>query len=495
MVSRFLIPLFVTFLFADYPFIPNIRVSDDSGGEVNQGESSFTVYGENIYAVCNIAERSVIPMIPYAYSLNGGLQWEPNLNFNDPTVGITWHTDPVIGVDDSGNVHMIVQFSVFLIKHYYSRDGGLTWIDTTDVSDPTTGGIVDKPWMIVKGNKVYVAWQEFGGSEEGIRFAKSIDYGATFERQTIDTTRRGLIALNMDDQGVLYLAYIYDGLYFTKSYDDGETWTPPVYLSNVIYSSGVGDRAPINSLAAYGDGVLFISWVDSRNGNWDILGMRSIDGGENWTGPFIVNDITTGGQCKGWVTFDPYGYLHIFWYHTPDWPTTTSSLWSVRYQYSADSGLSFTSSFRITDTTFLAHYFTDTTFMGDYHTIVTDSNYIYAIWTDGRDGNMNLYFSKAILPLSIEEKESKSSLPRLLSFEIQSPFRGRTLLKINLREGSRVDIKVYDVCGRFHKYLFKGKVKGGVHHIPVTMEGKSGIYFFYLDAGGERRVVKGVKVD
>jgi len=384
---------------ADPPFIQNVRVSDDSGGEVNQGESSFAVYGDNIYAICNIAERSIIPMIPFAKSQDGGLSFDSNLVFVDSSVGVTWHTDPVIGVDDSGNVHMIVQFYVYLIRHYLSRDGGNTWVDTTDVSDPSTGGFVDKPWMIVKDNRVYVVWQEFGGSSQGIRFAKSTNYGQSFERKTIDPNRTGITALNIDENGVLYLAYVSWGLYFTKSYDDGETWQTPLYLNPVYYSEGVGDRAPINSLAAYGDGVLFISWVDNRYGSWDILGMRSVNGGEDWDGPFIVNDIVSGGQCKGWVTFDPYGGLHTFWYHTPDWPTTLSSLWSVRYQFSSDSGLTFSPSIRITDTTFLGHYYDGyTNFMGDYHTIVADSFYLYAVWADGRDGNMNLYFSKRTLP-------------------------------------------------------------------------------------------------
>jgi hypothetical protein len=209
----------------------------------------------------------------------------------------------------------------------------------------------------------------------------------------------------MDDAGTLYMAYIGGwwlwGVYFTKSFNNGTNWSSPQYLADVYYSSGVGDRAPINSLAATGNGILFLTWVDERYGTWDILGMGSTNGGLSWTGPFVVNDITDGGQCKGWVTFDPYGGLHTFWYHTSSWPTTTSSQWEVRYQYSADSGLTFSPSVRITDTVFLGHYYDGyTNFMGDYHTIVADSHYVYAVWTDGRDGNMNLYFSRALLPQS-----------------------------------------------------------------------------------------------
>lgn len=397
--------LFASFLFADAPFLPNVRISDDAGQVVNQGESCLTAYQNHLYTLCNIAERSYIPMIPFTHSGTRGTNWDPDEIFIDYSTGITWHTDPSVAVDDSGHVHMLVQFYTDYTKHYLSRDHGQTWAETTIVTDPGTGGEVDKPWMVVRGNMVYVCWQEFGGSQEGIRFARSSNYGRTWTRMTVDPTTTGITALNVDDQGTVYLDYIggwwYYGLYFTKSTNHGVSWTSPQYLSDVYYDSGVGDRAPINSIAARGNGTLFLTWVDDRYGTWDILGMRSSNGGSSWTGPYTVNDITQGGQCKGWATFDPYGGLHTFWYHTPNWPTNTSSRWQVRYQYSSNNGASFSPSVRITDTTFLAYYYDgNTDFLGDYHTIVADSHYVYAVWTDGRDGNMNLYFSRALLPQS-----------------------------------------------------------------------------------------------
>lgn len=397
--------LLSTVLLADYPFLTNVRISDDAAQTVNQGESCIAVYGHHLYTLCNIAERSIIPMIPFTHSGTRGTDWDPDEIFVDNSTGITWHTDPAVGVDDSGNVHMMVQFYTDVIKHYLSRDNGQTWAETSFISNPSTGGDVDKPWMIVRGNKVFVAWQEFGGSQSGIRFARSFDYGRTWTRITVDPDRTGIVALNSDDNGTLYIAYVGGwwiyGVYFTKSTNNGSSWTTPQYLSDIYYSSGVGDRAPINSIAARGDGILFLTWVDDRYGTWDIMGMRSSNGGSSWVGPTRINDLIQGGQCKSWVTFDPYGGLHTFWYHTPNWPTNLSSPWEVRYQYSSDNGQSFSPSIRITDTTFLGHYYDGyTDFLGDYHTIVTDSHYVYAVWTDGRDGNMNLYFSRKLLSQS-----------------------------------------------------------------------------------------------
>jgi len=399
----------IILLLADLPFYPNVRVSNDNQQIINQGESSFVVYKGHIYVICNIAERSTIPAIPFSRSDDLGNSFPINYNFVDNTTGVTWHTDPVIGIDDSGYIHMIVQFYTYYIKHYLSKDGGLTWSDTSFVTDLSTGGDVDKPWMVIRGETIYVSWQEFGGTSSGIKFARSFDRGKTWQRFVVDPLRTGITALSLSKSGIIYLAYVSDNLYFTKSYNKGQNWTTPIVIDYVSYSSGYGDRAPINSISVYNDNVLFITWVDSRNGNWDIRGSYSYDGGNTWSNSYIVNKLVLGGQCKSWVSFDPYGNLHLMYYHTSSWPTSSSSKWSIYYQVSRDSGKTWSSPIRVSDTTFLDKAPSSTNgFMGDYHMIVTDSYFVYVIWSDGRDGNQNLYFSKA--PINVVVNYEKSNL-------------------------------------------------------------------------------------
>lgn len=386
--------LFATSIYADVPWIPNVRVSTDVPWDtLNQGESCFDVYGDSIFSICNTAERADVPIAPYAYSFNEG-QTFTQTPFTDNATGIIWHTDPLISVDDSGHVHMLIQFSATLMNHYFSRDGGLTWEDTSQINSILG---VDKPWWVINENEIYVAWQQVDGPE-GIWFAKSTDYGETFTDSMIweGWERRGITALCMDENENLHLALVCwysDSVYYRKSTDKGKTWSPEIPLSDWYYSASYGDRAPINSITARGN-VVFVTWVDTRNGAWDIMGVRSTDGGATWDSPFVVNDITDGGQCKGWAHFDDYGGLHVTYYHTPDWPTDINSLFSLRYQYSPDSGATFNPGIRASDTSFISQ----ADFMGEYHICVSDSLYLYAIWTDGRNGDDNdLYFSKALL--------------------------------------------------------------------------------------------------
>ncbi len=429
-------------LFSNPPFIPNVRVSSDVPWDtLNQGETAMSIWKDSIYMISNTAERGSVPIAPFSYSYNGGQSFT-QVPFTDASTGIIWHTDPVIGIDDSGHVHMLIQFSTSLLKHYLSRDGGQTWSDTTVV----TGSGVDKPWMVVNKNEIYVVWQQVSGNT-GIRLAKSTNYGQSFSQWEI-LNATGITALTMDKNEILHLAVVVwnNGIYYMKSYDKGQTWTSPLYLSDYYYQSSYGDRAPINSIATTGN-VIFITWVDTRYNGWDILAMRSEDGGNTWTGPFVVNENMTGGQCKGWATFDPYGGLHVTYYSTPDWPTNQYSLFSFWYRFSSDSGKTFYPAIRISDVEFRSW----ADFMGEYHICVADSNYIYAEWTDGRNGDDNdLYFSKALL--------SQVKLKENYVFEPDKKIEFPVILKTKYFSEllNNKEFSLYDVMGRKIKGMKSG---------------------------------------
>lgn len=474
--------VFFTLLQADAPWDTNVRVStDEPWDSLNQGESCFAVWGDSIYSVCNTAERGAIPVAPYAYSFDAG-QTFAQIPFTDLTSGIIWHTDPVIGVDDSGYVHMLIQYSATLLKHYLSHDGGQTWADTIQVN-PYNG--VDKPWMVVNGNEIYIAWQQMAG-QTGLWFAKSTDYGQSFTANQI-WNRQYLNALGMDENENLHLLLVAGsgGVYYRKSTDHGDTWLPEIYLGNWLYFSSYGDRAPINSITARGN-VVFGTWVDNSFDGWDIMGVRSTDGGDTWGPPFIVNDITSGGQCKGWAHFDVYGGLHVIYYHTPDWPTNVSSVFELRYQYSADSGATFSPSIRVSDTSFTSL----ADFMGEYHICVSDSQYLYAIWTDGRNGDDNdLYFSKALLTqLSVNEGTPVLATPQHL-LHVPTIWRGTISMQIQ-PSAQPVSIKVYDASGRLIKSLHEREIPSGLTKRLSSDDFPKGIMFIRASSQDRNEVIK-----
>jgi hypothetical protein len=113
-------------IYADTPWFPDVRVSTDEPWDtLNQAESCFDVFGDTIVVICNTAERGRIPNAPCAYSFDRG-QTFTSVPFSDTTTGWIRHTDPVLVIDDSGYVHVIIQFEAHLVRHYRSRDGGQT---------------------------------------------------------------------------------------------------------------------------------------------------------------------------------------------------------------------------------------------------------------------------------------------------------------------------------------------------------------------------------
>lgn len=474
-------------VYADAPWIPNVRVSvDEPWDTLNQGESCFAVFGDTIVSICNTAERGQVPVAPYAYSFDAGQSFV-QIPFTDNTTGIGWHTDPVIAFDDSGHVHMIIQFSIYMLKHYLSRDGGQTWEDTSVVTNVSG---VDKPWMVVNDNEIYITWQQTSGST-GIQLAKSTDYGATWDLSQI-WSRTGITALCMDEYDVLHLSLVHwsaGNVYYKQSTDYGETWSSETPLGNFSYNSHYGDRAPINTITAH-DNVVFTAWVDEGAGTWDISAVRSTDGGATWGSEYVVNDIISGSQCKVWALFDIFGGLHLTYYHSPDWPTSPSSLFSFRYQYSPDGGATFNSGIRVSDTSVVSQ----DDFIGEYHITQADSVYLYAQWADGRNGDYNdLYFSKALLSeLAIAEYRGNDlRVDRIL--EVPVIWHGNVLLRIQPHEHP-VNINAYDVSGRMIKHIYSGSVDQAMQIQLDHNDFPQGVIFLHLSSSTVNEACKVVNI-
>jgi hypothetical protein len=182
--------------------------------------------------------------------------------------------------------------------------------------------------------------------------------------------------------------------------------------------------------------------------------------------------------------------LHVIYYHTPDWPTSPASLFELRYQYSPDSGATFHPSMRVSDTSFVSH----ADFMGEYHICLSDNDYLYAIWTDGRNGDDNdLYFSKAQLSLlSLEEgKILAAQSHRLIS--VPTIWRGNIFMEI--REYSHpVEIRAYDVTGRLIKNIYTGQTEGAQRVQVQSRDFPSGVIFIQAHSNGIREWHKIVNV-
>jgi hypothetical protein len=165
-------------------------------------------------------------------------------------------------------------FDVFIAK---SADYGTSFHLPVDMS--TSTGQSGTPEIIVSQDNVYAVWMDNTSRIYDILFAKSTDGGKSFgtpvdvSRQSVDSGYPKF-TVNGNNVYVVWTQTIvspnYD-IYFAKSTNNGDTFDTPINISNNYGASGWPKIAS--------DGNIYISWVDSSTGKFDVLITKSSDGG------------------------------------------------------------------------------------------------------------------------------------------------------------------------------------------------------------------------
>ena len=135
---------------------------------------------------------------------------------------------------------------------------------------------------------------------------------------------------------------------FTSSSDDGVTWSAPVRIND----EGPGSDDWLPELAVARDGKPYALWFDWRAG--DPSGCAAA------ATPYLARSDDGGGS---WTAVGPSGETATLW-------------WSVSSNLSPN--------------------------MGDYIALSTGEHSVHPMWTDGRDGNPDVYFAAWALPLLAE---------------------------------------------------------------------------------------------
>jgi len=232
-----------------------------------------------------------------------------------------------------------------------SSDAGANWTAPAPLaSNATTDtGSDDAPFVATDQAGTWIAaWDSTenlsgAGSDADVLFARSADNGATWSTVTVLNTNAAgdsgqdtdvkLLALGSgvwlavwqsSDSLSGTVGADFDVL-FSRSIDDGVTWSAPQPLNSTASTDTGSDSSPV--LASDGSGNLMALWQSAENmagaGNdFDIFFSRSSDGGANWSvalvlnsnassdsgndrGPSIVHD--GGAWVAAWESIDKLG--------------------------------------------------------------------------------------------------------------------------------------------------------------------------------------------
>ncbi|MCA9826938.1 MAG: exo-alpha-sialidase [Nitrosopumilus sp.] len=141
----------------------------------------------------------------------------------------------------------------------YSHDYGKTFSAPSDMS--MTNENAHEPKMIVMDDDVILVWRDEveDDSIPNISFAKSTDFGETFEKKRVFHGARPDIK-QYDD--VLYLTWAGPDLrqiWYSVSTDKGETFSEPSLIFAINWELSPYDERPTPTLDVYSDGVV-VSW-------------------------------------------------------------------------------------------------------------------------------------------------------------------------------------------------------------------------------------------
>jgi hypothetical protein len=192
-----------------------------------------------------------------------------------------------------------VQVSATFIRNIQltgSPDDGTVFVAGMDEG---TGGLDNRQNIIYRSTDGGVSWTRI---DIGARFAPPGVTGCGYFAMIPPLWRHmGWGQPGVGPGGVVHYAYAGRGInagdigdiYYTRSRDNGSTWSTPIILNTD--AAGGGNRAQwMPSLSVTPDGKVQVTWYDRRNSsngvNYEYWGIQSPDNGDSWGGDVPISD-------------------------------------------------------------------------------------------------------------------------------------------------------------------------------------------------------------
>ena len=277
------------------------------------------------------------------HSANGGLTWNPPVTV-DANPGAIGSPDPNYRFNDRCQIRIDRNPSSPFFNNIYiawlkdrgwnmpmpnsdiyvsvSADGGATFSPATQINHITNAlGNLPIPEVAANGD-LYVLWVDYNvitGGNGVMLLDKSVDGGMTWGPDIIvntiplpplnlnggtDAQAKGAAILRADpsNPNQLYITYAADpdglapdegDIFFIKSTDGGNSWTPPLRINDDVSTN---DQV-LPWMEVKSNGLIDIVWYDRRNDPadllWDVFVTSSTDGGTTFAPNTQVNPISS----------------------------------------------------------------------------------------------------------------------------------------------------------------------------------------------------------
>ncbi|MEM3002136.1 MAG: choice-of-anchor D domain-containing protein, partial [Candidatus Nitrosocaldus sp.] len=221
--------------------------------------------------------------IYYKKSTDGGNTWSADQRLTY-TSGVS--NNPMIAIDSANNIHVVWHDNTpgnYEIYYKKSTDGGNTWTWAKRLT--YTSGSSNNPAIGVDSSgNIHVVWHDNTPGNYEIYYKKSTDGGNTWtwaKRLTYTSGSSNNPAIGIDSSGNIHVVW-HDNtpgnyeIYYKKSTDGGNTWT---WAKRLTYTSGSSNNPAIGIDSS---GNIHVVWHDNTPGNYEIYYKKSTDGGNTW---------------------------------------------------------------------------------------------------------------------------------------------------------------------------------------------------------------------
>jgi hypothetical protein len=416
-----------------------------------------------------------------------------------------------------------------------------TYIDEGELSGLTnpTGRFVDKQWMATDlnsesdfFNNIYVAYAEINFQDTSYNIlVKTKAAGANSFTNTPLAITDGFgfpisqfTSIDVDSEGGVHVIFAAAepvsgqlNLYHSTSTDGAISFSEPQIISPFNIPCfppdpsgdpcadpilGIDDarvypcpHLKIDKSGGPYDGSLYVAWTadgltNSITEGTDIYFSHSTDGGATWSPAIILNNDTdpVTDQFFSNLTVSESGVLGLSWYDRRDDPNNVFTHYYMTY--SLDGGATFVQDMACSSeaSDFSQIGAGNMEFgIGEYTQIVSTPNYLIPVWADGRtnDGNIDLYIG--FVPATGNENVSVQEISPItsqLSFQSLSPNPtvGIATLDFQLKETSKIELRLVDAQGKPLEQIMKGTLDAGNYGIDLNLSNyTSGIYFYVLE--------------
>ncbi len=328
-----------------------------------------------------------------------------------------------LGVDSKGGLHVTFMGTLdtlnYALYQVYSSDGGATFGPAVKISDADIPGTSAD--AVANGDVIF-----------GIRAPGNYPC----PHLSIDTAVTGNLYEVWNALGIDSDEQHGTDIYFSRSTDNGMTWSVPTVINNDTVTGYTDHFYP--SIAVDGKGKISITWYDRREDPYNQIGRyyiaQSTDQGNTWTNSPVAKQ--------------PMDFNHVM-------------------DVNANFGI------------------------GEYTQVLAAPGTTIPIWTDGRDDAGNLRIYSAFLPAGNAGVERLSTISDNFSLfdNYPNPFRAQTKVGFQLTQPSHVRLFITDVAGKDIQTLLDGNAPAGEN--DFTFDGSSlanGVYYLNLitDSGAAR---------